>query len=180
MFKGTKVMLLLTAIIMLIFSTSVLAIDIDDDLKDVENKPVIKELTEEEYNERLKTGRENIGMSEKNHDVIELFGTGRPLQDPGINLAGGKSKSFAGYAEHSNLYSNNRFYGSDKYFVTAKNFSDKPLKIKVKKNGMKVYTTVTVRPKHTMYFETRGMSSSDKIYLKFYGPLDTSGNIKAF
>ncbi len=134
----------------------------------------------------------NVGATSTNHGVsenppadIEAENTEDGISTQGLskptethNLKNGKM-TFAGTAQASDLYTNKNFTGASSVSIEVHNFKAENLTYKLYKKG-KVFAveTFVLKPNQSQV-SVRSLDSTGKYYIKFMGPSNFSGSVKA-
>lgn len=127
----------------------------------------------------------NVGVSEnppadaetENTEGLSTLGLGKPTKSHNLKSSG--EMKFSGSAANSNLYTNKYFTGASSVSIEVRNFRDGKLKYKLYKKGtIGAVGTFTLNAKQSQ-ISVRNLDSKGQYYIKFYGPSNFSGSVKA-
>jgi len=130
-------------------------------------------------------GNKNIGLAPwqelkwSKETNISPYGTTIPTEIWNITTDG--IYNFDGYAGYEDLYTEYLITGKTSYIVSVNNRRSDTLTIEVRKKnliGSSLLTTKNISGGATSAFTVSGLSSSDKIFIKYLAPLDCDGTIR--
>lgn len=108
---------------------------------------------------------------------VSTLGLGKPTVSHNLKSSG--EMKFSGTAANSDLYTNKYFTGASSVSIEVRNFRDGKLKYKLYKKGkIGAVETFTLKSKQSQ-ISARNLDPKGKYYIKFYGPSNFSGSVKA-